>query len=97
MTETNIERCQRILNREGGDISKAMTYAAFRISFVGALRNTWPTVLDRTSQAHHARLTDRPRCADRECGRDTDGGEFCPRCRKRQQRERDHVARQESA
>ena len=54
---------------------------------------------DRTleaSKAHHARLTDRQRCADDDCGRDTDGGEFCPRCRKRQQRERDHVARQET-
>ena len=54
---------------------------------------------DRTleaSKAHHARLTDRPQCADPECGRDTDGGEFCPRCRKRQQRVRDQHARAET-
>ena len=55
---------------------------------------------DRTleaSKAHHARLTDKPRCADDGCDRDTDGGVFCPRCRKRQQRERDSAARQETA
>ena len=46
---------------------------------------------DRTldaAKAHYARLTERPRCAAEECGRETDGGMYCPRCRKRQQRVR---------
>lgn len=51
---TPLTQAQQLLDRAGGDLGEALSYAAFRYLLVAAIRGTWPATLDTSEAARRS-------------------------------------------
>jgi hypothetical protein len=48
--ERRLSAAQRILDREEGDLTRALTYATFRYTIVRVIAESWPNALPKSAR-----------------------------------------------